>query len=142
MALECVNRYETYMYNLLADSYATVKAIGMDNLDLHADTYHMNIEEDGYYQPLVAVGDALGYMHMSESHRGLIGAGTIDWASIFHALKEVNYQGPLVLESFSGANPSLAAAAKLWRVSSPTPEFLAVEGLKFLRQWSEKVGLQ
>jgi D-psicose/D-tagatose/L-ribulose 3-epimerase len=141
VALECVNRYETYMYNLLSDGYATVKAIGTDNMDLHADTYHMNIEEDGYYQPLVAVGDALGYMHMSESHRGLIGTGTIDWASIFKALKEVNYSGPLVLESFSGTNPSLAAAAKLWRVSSQTPEFLAIEGLKFLREWSEKVGL-
>jgi len=141
VALECVNRYETYLYNLLADGRQTVKAIGTDNMDLHGDTYHMNIEEDGYYQPLLAVGDVLGYMHMSESHRGLIGTGTIDWATIFKALKEVNYKGPLVLESFSGTNPSLAVAAKLWRVSSQTPEFLAQEGLKFLRDWSEKVGL-
>ena len=138
VGLECVNRYETSMYNDLADGRETVKAVSADNLELHADTYHMNIEEEGFYQPLVDCADVLGYIHMSESHRGLIGTGTIDWDDIFRGLKDGGYAGPMVLESFSENNPELIAAIRLWRPPAQKPEFLAREGLKFLRQMAEK----
>lgn len=141
MGLECANRYETYLYNALADGRETVKAVGMDNLELHADTYHMNIEEEGFYQPLVDVADVLGYIHMSESHRGLVGTGTINWEDIFRGLKDAGYKGPLVLESFSGNNPELSAAIRLWRPQNKTPEFLATEGLKYLRSMAYKYSL-
>jgi D-psicose/D-tagatose/L-ribulose 3-epimerase len=141
LGLECVNRYEGYLYNALADGRETVKAVGMDNFELHADTYHMNIEEEGFYQPLVDVGDVLGYIHMSESHRGQVGTGTVNWEDVFRGLKDANYKGPLVLESFSGNNPELSAAIRLWRPQNKTPEFLATEGLKYLRIMAEKYSL-
>jgi D-psicose/D-tagatose/L-ribulose 3-epimerase len=141
VGLECVNRYESYLYNALADGRETVKAVGMDNLELHADTYHMNIEEEGFYQPLVDVADVLGYIHMSESHRGLVGSGTINWEDVFRGLKDASYKGPLVLESFSGNNPELSAAIRLWRPQNKTPEFLATEGLKYLRAMAYKYSL-
>ena len=141
VGLECVNRYETYLYNALEDGRQTVKAIGAENMQLHADTYHMNIEEQGFYTPLVACADVLGYIHMSESHRGQVGTGTIDWDDIFRGLKDAQYQGPLVLESFSANNPELIAAIRLWRPPKQTPEYLATEGLKFLRQMAEKYRL-
>lgn len=141
VGLECVNRYETYLYNALADGRETVKAVGADNFELHADTYHMNIEEEGFYQPLVDVADVLGYIHMSESHRGQVGTGTINWDDIFRGLRDGNYKGPLVLESFSANNPELIAAIRLWRPPNKTPEFLAREGLRFLRSKAEEYGL-
>ncbi len=141
VGLECVNRYETYMYNALADGRETVIQVGADNLDLHADTYHMNIEEEGFYKPLIDCADVLGYIHMSESHRGLIGTGTIDWDDIFRGLKDGGYAGPMVLESFSENNPELIAAIRLWRPPSQTPDLLASEGLKFLHQMAEKYDL-
>lgn len=141
VGLECVNRYETYMYNALEDGRDTVKAINADNMELHADTYHMNIEEQGFYNPLVACADVLGYIHMSESHRGLIGTGTINWDDIFRGLKDGDFKGPMVLESFSENNPELIAAIRLWRPPDQTPEYLATEGLKFLHHMAEKYSL-
>ena len=78
---------------------------------------------------------------MSESHRGLIGTGTINGEEVFHGLADAHYTGPLVLEAFTANNPSLVAAIRLWRPPKQPPEVLAREGLKYHQAWSEKVGL-
>jgi D-psicose/D-tagatose/L-ribulose 3-epimerase len=134
LGLEVVNRYEGYLYNSLADARATIKAIGAGNLQLHADTYHMNIEEEGFYKPLVECADVLGYIHMSESHRGLVGTGTVNWDDVFRGLADGHYPGPLVLESFAAINPDLVAATCLWRPPKYDSAVLASEGLKFLKE--------
>jgi D-psicose/D-tagatose/L-ribulose 3-epimerase len=134
LGLEVVNRYEGYLYNSLADARATVKAIDANNLQLHADTYHMNIEEEGFYKPLVECADVLGYIHMSESHRGLLGTGTVNWDEVFRGLADGHYQGPLVLESFAAINPDLIAATCLWRPPKYGSTVLASQGLAFLKE--------
>lgn len=141
LGLEACNRYETYLYNSLEDARDTIKAVGADNLFLHADTYHMNIEEEGFHKPIVATADVLDYIHMSESHRGLVGSGTVNWEQIFGALKEIDYKGHLVLESFAAINPDLMAATALWRPPNEGPDVLASEGIKFLKEGAAKVGL-
>jgi D-psicose/D-tagatose/L-ribulose 3-epimerase len=141
LGLECCNRYETYMYNVLADGRDAVKAIGAPNVVLHADTYHMNIEEEGFYTPLVQTADVLGYIHMSESHRGLVGTGTVAWDQVFRGLADARYTGPLVLESFAAINPDLAAATCLWRPPQHPSSVLAGEGVKFLREGARRAGL-
>jgi D-psicose/D-tagatose/L-ribulose 3-epimerase len=141
LGFEAVNRYESYLYNTLADVRTTIKAIGMDNIVLHPDTYHMNIEEAGFYQPFVDCADVLGYIHISESHRGLVGTGTINWDEAFRGLAAARFNGPLVLESFTAINPDLMAATKLWRLPNQDSEMLAGEGLKFTRAFAEKYSL-
>jgi D-psicose/D-tagatose/L-ribulose 3-epimerase len=141
LGIEVVNRYESHLYNTLADLRETILAIGADNIVIHADTYHMNIEEEGLYRPLVECADVLGYMHMSENHRGLLGSGTVNWDEVFRGLADANYKGPLVVKSFPAINPDLAAAIKLWRPPTQSSEFLASEGLKFLREHARKYGL-
>lgn len=141
LALEACNRYETYLYNTLADARETVLAVGADNLKLHADTYHMNIEEEGFYHPLVNAADVLDYIHMSESHRGLVGTGTVIWDEVWRGLADAHFDGHLVLESFAAINPALAAATCLWRPPNQGPEVLAAEGFRFLKAGAEKYGL-
>jgi D-psicose/D-tagatose/L-ribulose 3-epimerase len=141
LGFEVCNRYETYMYNTLASGTEALLAIGRENVFLHGDTYHMNIEEEGYYEPLVAAGKRLRYMHMSESHRGLVGSGTVDWEQVFEGLGAARYQGPLVLESFAAINEDLQGATKLWRPPGQPPEVLAREGLAFLRDHAARAGL-
>jgi D-psicose/D-tagatose/L-ribulose 3-epimerase len=138
LGFEAVNRYESYLYNTLADVRATIKAIGMDNIVLHPDTYHMNIEEEGFYQPFVDCADVLGYIHISESHRGMLGNGTVNWNEVFRGLADARFNGPLVIESFTAINPDLMAATKLWRPPRQSSEVLAAEGLKFMRAFIEK----
>ncbi len=141
LALEACNRYETYLYNTLEDVRETILAIGADNLKLHADTYHMNIEEEGFYRPLVTTADVLDYIHMSESHRGLVGTGTVNWEQVWRGLVDANFSGKLVLESFAAINPDLAAATCLWRPPNQGPEVLAREGLAFLKKGTTEYGL-
>jgi D-psicose/D-tagatose/L-ribulose 3-epimerase len=141
LGLEAVNRYEAYLYNTLGEARRLINDIGTDNIFLHADTYHMNIEEEGFYTPLVKNADLLGYIHMSESHRGLIGTGTVVWDDVFRALADGGYRGPLVLESFAAINPDLIAATKLWRPPNQPSEVMAWQGLKFLQEQAERYGL-
>ena len=56
------------------------------NVVVHLDTYHMNIEESDFMQPVLACGKRLGCVHIGESNRGYLGSGTIDFAQFFHAL--------------------------------------------------------
>lgn len=141
LALEACNRYETYLYNTLEDTRESILATGADNLKLHADTYHMNIEEGGFSKSVLATRDVLDYIHMSESHRGLVGTGTVNWDEMWQALAEIEFSGGLVLESFAAINPAIAAATCLWRPPKESPEVLAREGLAFLREGASRHGL-
>lgn len=141
LGIEVVNRYESNLYNTMADTRETIQAIGANNIKIHVDTYHMLYEEEGFYKPLVENADVLGYMHMSENHRGLLGTGTVNWDEVFRGLADANYKGPMVVKSFPAVNPDLAAAIKLWRPPTQSSEFLAREGLKFLREHVEEYGL-
>lgn len=144
LGLECCNRYETYLYNTLEDAQDTVNAIramGYPNIEVHADTYQMTIEEEGFYKPIVACSETLGYIHMSESHRGLVGTGTVNWDQVFRGLVDASYEGPLALESFAAINQDLIAATCLWRPPNGTADELAAGGLAFLREKAEHYGL-
>ena len=141
LGIEVVNRYESNLYNTMAVTRETILDIGANNIKIHVDTYHSLYEEEGFYKPLVENADLLGYMHMSENHRGLLGTGTVNWDEVFRGLADANYTGPMVVKSFPAVNPDLAAAIKLWRPPTQSSDFLAREGLKFLRKNVEKYGL-
>ncbi|MCG8351786.1 MAG: sugar phosphate isomerase/epimerase [Chloroflexales bacterium] len=141
LGIEPVNRYETYLYNTASDTIKLIDAIGADNVVLHLDTYHMNIEEQGFSNPITQAGKRLGYIHLSESDRGLVGKGNVRWDEVFAGLAEVGYTGPLVLESFAAVNPDLIGATCMWREAGYTGAQLAREGIAFLRDRAAAVGL-
>ena len=103
VGLEAVNRYETNLVNTVADALRHIEAIGEDNVVVHLDVYHANIEEGDLGRPVRLAGDRLGYVHVGESHRGYLGSGTIDFAAFFRALVTAGYGGPITFESFSSA---------------------------------------
>jgi D-psicose/D-tagatose/L-ribulose 3-epimerase len=141
LGIEPVNRYETYLFNTIGDTLELIDAIGADNVILHGDTYHMNIEEPGFAKPIRQAGKRLTYLHCSESDRGVPGQGNVNWESLFAALAEVGYQGPLVLESFAAINPDLLGATCMWRKTAYTSGQLAREGVAFLREHAARVGM-
>lgn len=141
LGLEPVNRYETYLYNTIGDTLELIDEIDAANVTIHADTYHMNIEEPGFAGPLEAAGDRLGCIHCSESDRGVPGQGNVHWDDVFRGLAAVDYRGALVLESFAAINPDLAGATCMWRTPTYTSDQLAREGVAFLRARAEAAGL-
>lgn len=117
LGLEICNRYETHVINTAADALRLADDIGEDNVLIHLDTYHMNIEEDNFSRPVYLVGDRLGYVHIGENHRGYLGSGHLDFAAFFHALNDIGYEGPITFESFSSAvvSPTLSSDLAIWR---------------------------
>jgi D-psicose/D-tagatose/L-ribulose 3-epimerase len=117
LGLEVVNRYESNLLNTAQQALALIDEIGADNVKVHLDSYHMNIEEANFSAPIVACGDRLGYAHVGESHRGYPGTGTVDFPSFFSALATINYQGTITFESFSSAvvAPDLSMTLAIWR---------------------------
>ncbi len=90
--LEVVNRFESNLLNTTAQGLAFIRDTGMDNIFLHLDTFHMNIEEADPAQAIRAAGDRLGYFHIGESNRGFLGSGTVDFPAIFDALVAAEYR--------------------------------------------------
>lgn len=135
LALEVVNRYETNIINTARQGIAYVGEIGHANVGLHLDTYHMNIEESGLFEPFLDAADVLRYVHIGESHRGYLGTGTVDFDATFRALARIGYDGPIVFESFSTAvvDAHLSNTLGIWRNLWDDNEDLGRHALAFMR---------
>jgi D-psicose/D-tagatose/L-ribulose 3-epimerase len=133
LGVEVVNRYETYLINLAEQADAMLDRVREPNVFVHLDTYHMNIEKKGFYDPIVATGERIRYIHLSESDRGTPGTGNVHWDEVFRGLKAIDYDEYLMMESFAAINEDLAGATALWRDVVGDPETLIREGLSFLR---------
>ncbi|GHD41824.1 sugar phosphate isomerase/epimerase [Mycetocola manganoxydans] len=117
LGLEVCNRYETNVINTASQALTLADDIGEDNVLIHLDSYHMNIEEDDFVRPILLAGSRLGYIHVGENHRGYLGSGHLDFTSFFHALAQVEYAGAITFESFSSAvvSPTLSNDLAIWR---------------------------
>jgi len=141
LGIEPVNRYETYLLNLASQALDLIERIDEPNVFLHLDTYHMNIEEKGFRNPIVQAGSRLRYIHLSESDRGTPGTGNVQWDEVFAALAEIGFNGDLVMESFVAPHPEIARATCLWRRVVDDPDALVRKGLAFLRGKAQQHGL-
>lgn len=117
LGLEVVNRYESNVLNTAAQAVEFVKRVGLPNVLVHLDCYHMNIEESDVAGAIQATGKHLGYFHTGDSHRGYLGSGSIDSSRIFRALVAINYEGPITFESFSSrvVGQPLEGILGIWR---------------------------
>lgn len=142
LGLEVCNRYETNVVNTAHDALRLADDIGADNVMIHLDTYHMNIEEDDFVAPVRAVGDRLGYVHVGENHRGYLGSGHLDFPSFFRALHEIGFTGPITFESFSSAvvMPGLSNDLAIWRNLWSDGADLAASANRYLRAELEAAG--
>jgi D-psicose/D-tagatose/L-ribulose 3-epimerase len=98
--VEVVNRFEQFIMNTAAEGIAFAERVGSPNCKILLDTFHMNIEEDSLRGSIVETGNWLGHFHLGETNRRPPGRGRIPWPEIFGALREINYQGAVVMEPF------------------------------------------
>ncbi|RWL96367.1 MAG: sugar phosphate isomerase/epimerase [Mesorhizobium sp.] len=115
--LEIVNRFESNLLNTAAQGLAFIEDTGSDNIFLHLDTFHMNIEEADVGLAIRHAAKKIGYVHIGESHRGFLGTGSIDFAAIFDALTAIGYSDDLSFESFSSeiVDEKLSRKTAIWR---------------------------
>jgi D-psicose/D-tagatose/L-ribulose 3-epimerase len=134
IAVEPVNRFETFFLNIADDAVRYCKEVGFDNMKVHLDAFHMIREELNFTKAVQECGKQyLGYVHVCESNRGIPGTGLVPWKEFFTALKNIGYEGPLVIESFDPKFEELNRLCAIWRKFAETGEILAVEGLRNLK---------
>lgn len=133
LGIEPINRYETYLLTSAREVMELIAEIDSPALGLMLDTFHMNIEEGNFYDPVIEAGGQLKYVHLTESDRGMLGEGNVHWDDFFKALAKINYSGDLVLENFSSSVRGMAALTSLWRPSIYDAESLAAGSLKFMK---------
>ncbi len=141
LGIEPVNRYETFLVNTAEQAMDLLDRIDSDNVFAHLDTYHLNIEEESFGDAIRLAGARMGYIHLSESHRGTPGRGTVDWDDVFSGLRDIGFTGALVMESFVKLNPDIARATCMWRDIVKDPEALIRDGVAFLTGKAKEYGL-
>lgn len=134
LGIEPVNRFESHFINTAADAVKFIQAVGVPNVKVHLDTFHMIREEDNIERAVQTAGSLLGYVHVCESQRGIPGSGLMPWAVFMKAIKQVGYDGYMTIESFDPDIESVAKLCCIWRKLADSPEQLATEGLRFLKQ--------
>ncbi len=140
LGLEPVNRYETYLVNTCEQAIELKGLIGEDNVKVHLDTYHMNIEEKSFYDATRMAGADLVHYHLCENDRGIPGTGLVNWDDIFRALSEIDYRGYAALESFVDVTDNMTTW--VWRQLAPSGDKLLKEGTGFIRKMMRKYGLE
>jgi D-psicose/D-tagatose/L-ribulose 3-epimerase len=134
LALETLNRFETDMLNVVSQGLEFIHQTGMENVGFHLDTFHMHLEEKNSGDAIRAAGKKIFHFHACENDRGVPGSGQVHWDEVAKALKDVHYDGPVVIESFTSQVKEIARAVCIWREIAPSQDAIAADGLGFLRE--------
>jgi len=114
-ALEVVNRFEQWLVNDATEALAFCQAVDNPFCKIQLDTFHMNIEEDSFRDAIVRCKGRLGHFHLGEANRRPPGQGRLPWDEIFGALKEIKYEGTIVMEPFLRPGGNVSRDVALWR---------------------------
>jgi D-psicose/D-tagatose/L-ribulose 3-epimerase len=139
--VEVVNRFEQFIMNTAAEGVAFVERVGSPSCKVLLDTFHMNIEEDSFRDSLVETGDWLGHFHLGETNRRPPGRGRMPWPEIFAALREINYQGAVVMEPFLVPGGEVGRDISVYRdlLGSGDLDEEAARSVQFVRSEQNKV---
>jgi D-psicose/D-tagatose/L-ribulose 3-epimerase len=140
LAIEPLNRFETYFLNTAADAVALCDAVAHPRVGVAFDTFHANIEEKDVPAACRAVGRHLKHVQISENDRGTPGSGHVAWRAFFGALVELGYRDWLTIESFGPNLGDFSAAVCIWRDIEPLPDRIAFDGVEFVRGSLAAVG--
>ncbi len=136
LAIEPINRYESYLVNTAGQGLRFISEVGSDSVRLHLDTFHMNIEEADPAGAILAAGDRLVNLHLSDSNRQAIGRGHYDFAALLAALEAIGYTGALTLEPLPPV-PDAGLATRLKRYMAERDVY-ALESITRLRDLSRR----
>ena len=133
IALEAVNRFETYFVTTMDQLADYVAFVDHPAIQAMYDTFHANIEEADPIAAYTRNAGCVRHVHISENDRGVPGRGHVPWAETFKAIKASGYDGWLTIESFGRGLPELAAATRVWRDFAESPEAVYKDGYTHIR---------
>lgn len=98
LAIEALNRFETYLVNKLADAKRLVELVNVHTVQVMADLFHMNIEERNLGTALQDVAPYLAHVHIADNTREAAGYGMTNFHEVLATLVDIGYNGPLTME--------------------------------------------
>jgi D-psicose/D-tagatose/L-ribulose 3-epimerase len=134
LAIEPVNRSETFFLNTAAEASEFCKAVDHPRLGVTIDTFHANIEEKNIAGAITSLGSRLKHLHVSENDRGLAGSGHVNFPEIVRSLKDIHYEGVSMLEGFGYSADEPNSLGALWGDPQVSPEDIAFQGASYLRE--------
>jgi D-psicose/D-tagatose/L-ribulose 3-epimerase len=143
IALEPLNRFESDLVNTVDDVLKLIKDIDHPAAQVMLDSFHMSIEERDIEKAIIAAGDKLIHLQVSENYRGTPGTGQTPWHAYKKGLEAINYTGTITIESFTPENRELAGAVCFWHPKAESQDSFALDGISFLKKWAaEKNNVQ
>jgi len=133
LAIEPVNRSETFFLNTASEARDLCNAIDHPRVGATIDTFHANIEEKNLPGAIATLGPLIKHLHVSENDRGLVGSGHVDFGGILQVLRQIEYRGCLMIEGFGYSPRETASLGALWSDLTVTPEDIAYKGADYLR---------
>jgi sugar phosphate isomerase/epimerase len=97
LAVEPINRFETYFCSRAAQAIALAKATGPD-CGICLDAFHINMEEADPHESIRSAKGLLVDFHVADTNRFACGQGHWDWPKLVGTLKEIGYDGALTVE--------------------------------------------
>jgi sugar phosphate isomerase/epimerase len=97
LAVEPINRFETYFCSRAAQAIALAKATGPE-CGICLDAFHINMEEADPHESIRSAKGLLVDFHVADTNRFACGQGHWDWAKLVGTLKEIGYDGALTVE--------------------------------------------
>ena len=133
VALEAVNRFESYFATTMRELADYVASVEHPSIRAMYDTFHANIEEADPIGAFETIRPYCAHVHVSENDRGVPGRGHVPFEETFGAIKASGYDDWLTIEAFGRGLPELAAATRIWRDLSESPEAVYREGYRLIR---------
>lgn len=133
LAIEPVNRAETFFLRTAKEAQMLCKAVGHPRIGVTIDTFHANIEEKKIEEAVSSLGPLLKHIHASENDRGILGEGHVDFAAIAEATRKISYAGYWMIEGFGYAPQAKNAPGYLWAEQTVSPKDLARKSAQYLR---------
>ena len=95
---EMCNRYELPMVRTCREGRELSARVSRTNFGLIIDSFHMNIEERDPVAEIRETGEDVSMYHISDSDRGGIGSGHVDFKAQHAELRAMGYEAPVMVE--------------------------------------------
>jgi D-psicose/D-tagatose/L-ribulose 3-epimerase len=133
LAIEFQSRFDAYLINTASAAARMCRDVGLDNIGVVYNTFHAHLEEFNPARALPAAVEYLAHVHLSESHRGELGRGQVQFVETFATLDFLDYRGWLVVEALApGVGP--VYPENVWRRAFDSNVQLSADAIRLVQQ--------
>ncbi|MEP5569149.1 MAG: sugar phosphate isomerase/epimerase family protein [Halioglobus sp.] len=133
LALEFQSRFDAYLINTASEAARMCRDVGLGNIGVLYNTFHAHLEEFNPARALPAAGERLTHVRLSESHRGELGRGQVQWRETFATLDFLNYSGWLMVQALAVAG-NTTSSENIWRNNFDSREQLSADAIQLIQQ--------